>query len=274
MPSRKETVRQAVKIFKEAAKSYGRSPQTAWLGIYEALLWYEPTFVAGHAALPHIIDADQLRSPARRPRISASAHKTIWQRRAAAVEQYLAQRMSCRPSEVQNRVDRLMRGRQYKGVQRQNPLGIAFIGLVHHALVTYGHPDLRYQTEQMAQEVFPGITFPGRSKAPSIDILVRKGPVPRAIVSVKWSLRHDRINDLTNECPAYKQAASWGRRPLDYVVVTNEYGPARLEKLLGDTCIDAVVHIHKSAVVQVSELDGRLASLLDLTELFDLTRQW
>ena len=167
-----------------------------------------------------------------------------------------------------------MRRPEYKGLQRQNPLGIAFIGLVHHALSTYGSRHLGYETEQFAQKVFPGITFPGRSKAPAVDILVRKNRVPRAIVSVKWSLRHDRINDLTNECPSYKQAAAWGRHPLEYVVVTNEYDPARLEKVLGDSCIDAVVHVHKPAVVEVSQLDGRLTRLLDLSDLFARTRQW
>lgn len=246
MPSRAETTGQAVKIFTDAARLYGKSADTAWLGIYEALLWYEPTAIPGNAALPHIIDADKLRSPARRRPTAAAARLNLWQRRAIAVEQYLAQQMSCQPGEVHRRVDRLMRRREYKRLQRQNPLGIAFSGLVHHALAAYGTSHLSYDTEQMAQEVFPGITFPGRSKAPAADILVRKGPLPRAIISVKWSLRHDRINDLTNECPSYKQAAAWGRHPLEYVVVTNEYDPARLGKVLGDSCIDAVVHVPTS----------------------------
>lgn len=271
MPSREQTIKHVVTIFDETAKGCGSSPHNAWVGIYQALLWYERTGLPVHTALPHIIDADKLRRPASRGRARAEAALTIWQKRALALEQYLAVELGCQPTDVKGHVDRLMRRREYRRLQRQNPLGIAFTGLVHHALSLYGDLRLTYEMEQMAQEVFPGITFPGRSKAPSIDVLVRKNQVPRAIVSVKWSLRHDRINDLTNECPAYKQAASWGRRPLDYIVVTNEYDPARLAKVLEDTCFDAVVHVHKPAVVEVSKLDGRLSRLMDLTDLLGYT---
>ena len=273
MPSRQQTVQHAVAIFGEALEAYGRSPANGWLGIYQALLWYEPTGGRGSRALPHIIDSDKLRRPPGRGRARADAPATAWQQRGAAVEAYLAQRMGCEAHEVAPRVDRLMRKRAYRGFQRQNPLGIAFIGLVHHSLSVFGDDNVTYETEPMADEVFPGIRFPGRSNAPSIDILVRKDRLPRAVVSVKWSLRHDRINDLTNECPMYKQAASWGRNKLDYVVVTNEYDPARLDKVLGDSCIDAVVHVHKPAVVEVAGLDGRLGVLLDLTDLFDVTHR-
>ncbi len=91
---------------------------------------------------------------------------------------------------------------------------------------------------------------------------------------MKWSLRHDRINDLTNECPSYKQAAVWRRQNLLYIVVTNEYDPARLDKVISDTCIDSVVHVHKPAVVDAAALDGRADSLLDLSDLCRLTLGW
>jgi hypothetical protein len=272
VPSRRETIELAVSIFDQAVRRYGGGPGVAWLGMCEALLWYEKTGLPAHPSLPHIIDADKLRRPASRARGGESAARpTVWQGRAAALEAYLALQMKCDAPAVRGSVDRLLRRREYRGLQRQNPLGTGFVGLVHHALSRYGSQHLVYELEMPAQEVFPGITFPGRSKAPAVDALVRKGRVPRAIVSVKWSLRHDRINDLTNECPAYKQAASWGRHPLEYIVVTHEYDPARLEKVLSDACIDAVVHVHKPAVVEVSGLDGRLRRPLDLTELFGRT---
>jgi len=273
MPSRVETSRHAIDIFTEAARAYGASAHEAWLGIYAALLWYEPTNLPGFASLPHIIDADKLRLRTSQRKTEPVA-LTVWQKRAVAVERYLADQMGCQPAEVHARVDRLMRRPEYAGFQRQNSLGIAFIGLIHHALMLYGNPNLAYETEQKANRVFPGITFPGRSTTPSADVLARKGNVPRAVISVKWSLRHDRINDLTNECPCYKQAASWGRYPLDFVVLTNEYDPARLQRLLSDPCIDALIHVHKPAVQKIAQLDGRLAKLLDLTDLFALTHRW
>jgi len=263
VPTRQETVRQAVSIFAEAEGQYGGEPDRAWLGIYTALLWYEETGREDRPRLPHIIDADKLRKP-------RAGKLGIWQRRAGAVGEYLAREMGCGDHEVDGRVDQLLRGPGFQGLQRQNPLGIAFIGLVHHVMGRHGRPTLTYDMEIRAQDVFPGITFPGRSTSPSIDVLARREGRAVAIISVKWSVRHDRVNDLTNECPAYKGAASWGRNPLRYIVVTNEFDPARLHKMLGDSCIDAVVHVHKKAVVDVAGLDGRLEDMWDLRELFAL----
>ena len=87
------------------------------------------------------------------------------------------------------------------------------------------------------------------------------------------------MNDITNECPIYK--AAYGRiyrgthhNQLPYYVFTNEYDPARLNKILIDTCVDAVVHVHKTAVVNICNFDGRLDQLLDLTEFVNQTLSW
>jgi hypothetical protein len=116
--------------------------------------------------------------------------------------------------------------------------------------------------------------MPGRSGAAKIDLVALKGMLPVAFVSCKWSLRHDRINDITSECPDYKSAAMRLRIPLKYFVLTNEFEPARLLKLLSDPCIDGVVHVHKQAVVEVCKMDGRLTAMLDLTELFGISEEW
>jgi hypothetical protein len=126
--------------------------------------------------------------------------------------------------------------------------------------------------EVNAASVFPGITMPGRSTSPSIDILIEKGGVPRAIVSAKWSLRHDRINDITNECPIYKAASMRSRKPLEFYVVSNEFDPARLSKVLDDDCIDGLAHVHKPLVTVVCGLNGRLDTMLDLSDLIEATK--
>jgi hypothetical protein len=252
-------------VFREALERYGNEAAHAWLGVYCALLWYTPTGRADHPRLPHIIDANLLRRP-------PTGALGGWQKRALRVEQHLAEHMGCAATEVADRVDGLMRHPAYgEDMQRQNPLGLAFIGLVKHVLETYGNRDLAYQSEQPADTVFPGITFPGRSTGASMDVLIRKGDRPRAIVSAKWGVRHDRVNDLTNECPVYKSAALRMRQDFAYVVITNEFDPSRLRKLLTDSCIDAVVHVHKPAVVSVLGLNGDLADLWDLTDLIAWT---
>jgi hypothetical protein len=84
-------------------------------------------------------------------------------------------------------------------------------------------------------------------------------------------VRHDRVNDLTNECPVYKGAYTrmyrQQRRPdLLYYVVTNEFDPARLDKMMSDSCVDGVIHVHKACVVDVCGMNGRMEKLIDLAD--------
>lgn len=130
-----------------------------------------------------------------------------------------------------------------------------------------------------ASEIFPGITVPGRSGSSRIDILSNANDLPKSVISAKWSLRHDRLNDITNECPVYKAAYQriYRQLPQDrllYFVLTNEYDPSRLNKILSDTCVDGVIHVHKKAVLEICELDGRLERLMDLTDFVKCTFSW
>ncbi len=273
MPSRQETVELASQLFQGAVYPEGLCLEDAWLGIYQVLLWYEHVDWGGYEALPHIIEADKLRPPARK-RKAGPEKPTVWQHRAAAVERYLADSLRCQAAGVLRHLDLLMGSPPYQGFQRQNPLGIAMAGLVKHVVERFGASGLECRLEVRADEVFPGIAMPGRSTTPSMDLLVLREERPRAIISTKWSLRHDRINDITNECPVYKAAALRLRLPLDYFVVTNEYDPARLQKVVGDDCVNGVAHIHKPLVTEVCELDGRLDSLLDLADLVRQSHVW
>ena len=274
MPTRKQTRALAHALFDEGRYPNGLGSETAWLGIYQVLMWYEEVGFAGFERLPHIIDADKLR-PSRRKRMSTSSQRpAVWQRRAKAVEDLLARELAVESAQVPDCVDRLMKSEPFRGLQRQNPLGIAFGMLVEHVLSRFGSTGIRYRLEAPAGEVFPGISMPGRSTSPSIDLLVLKDSAPRCFISCKWSLRHDRINDITNECPIYKAAAMRSRTELSYFLVTNEYDPARLAKVLDDTCVDGVVHVSKRAVVETCGLNDRLNDMLDLSEFIELTAQW
>lgn len=110
-------------------------------------------------------------------------------------------------------------------------------------------------------------------------MLAERGEIPRVIISTKWSVRHDRLSDITNECPVYKTAYARiyrqvRRAQLSYYVVTNEYDPARLNKMLDDSCVDGVIHVHKAAVVKVCGLDERLTRLIDLSDFIRATSSW
>jgi len=223
----------------------------------------------GRARLPHIIDSDKLTgSP------SKSGDLRPWQRRAVAVEEYLAAQWNLEREQVHKAVDKLMRRREYAGKQRQNSLGIVFEGLVKLALASFGNPQITYELDVAGESAFPGVDIPTRTEKPFIDILARKEGRNVAIISTKWSVRHDRVNDLTNECRSYKNAAREIDRKILYFVATNEFDPARLEKIVGDKCIDAVAHVHKPLVTEVCGLNGRLENLLDLSALIEGTRKW
>ena len=258
----------AINLFDNAVFPGGLNPGNAWLGIYQVLLWYESLQRYGISDLPHIIDADKLK-PGRQ-----GSNDGIWQRRAQAVAQYLAKNLNCEVDQVSGFVDRLMKDPSYKGMQRQNPLGNAFPILIFHALELLGNKNIQYEREVSAQTIFPGVVVPGRSDNVKIDIVARSSGRVRAILSCKWSLRHDRLNDISNECPTYKAAASWTRSTIDYIVMTNEFDPARLNKLLEDSCVDAVVHVHKPLLTSVCSLNSRIGEMLDLTELVERSQKW
>lgn len=276
MPTREQIVADVIHILEHGTYPGELSRKTAWLGIYRALLWYEPVGVHGFEALPHIIDADKLRPSAWR---TGETRAGAWQRRAKKLEEYVATALACPPEDVRGQLDQLMRLPDYHGHQRQNPLGIAFAGATRHVLERFGNEVLSYNLEVDATLMFPGISMPWRSDKPRIDILVLKGgsfPAgnPVAIISTKWSIRHDRINDLKGECPEYKAAAIKRNMQIKYYAVTNEFDPARLNRLVTDGCIDGIVHVHKYAVTDVCGLNGRLHEMLDLADLVELTRSW
>lgn len=234
------------------------------------MLWYESiAIIPGRTGLPHIIDANRLTSP-----ISARGELRVWQARAVAVEKYLADQWDVDPSRIAGMVDKLMKMPPYAGLQRQNIVGSAFAGLVKHAMELFGSQKVTYELEVAGEKAFPGVQLPTRTGEPFIDILVRKEGRNQGIISTKWSIRHDRINDLTSECRAYKNAARFTDTQIFYYVATNEYDPARVEKPLTDKCIDGVVHVHKPLVTEVSGLNGRLTEFLDLSELIRHSNKW
>ena len=278
MPTREQTVDDAIRVFRTGSYPDGLSLGSAWLGIYQTLLWYEPVNWLGFGSLPHIIDADKLR-PGSNKNKQGWRLPNAWQQRAQAVGKSLAGQLGCSIAELPEITDRLMRHPDYEGMQRQNSLGIAFVGLIGHVLKEYGSSSVAYRMECEASRVFPGISVPGRSGTPRIDLLADRDGVPCAVISAKWSVRHDRLSDIANECPVYKAAyerihRQTRRSRLLYYVVTNEYDPSRLNKMLDDSCVDGVVHVHKSAVVDVCALDGRLTRLIDLADFVESTTAW
>src|SRR4030067_2397704 len=139
MPTRQETINNAIQIFENLSYSPNLNVGNSWLGIYRTLLWFEPINWLGYSKLPHIIDADKLRpsSPTRR---RSWVNPSIWQERSQAVTEYLAEIIGCPIERVHENTDLLMKRSVYEGLQRQNILGTAFVGLIKYILEIWGSP--------------------------------------------------------------------------------------------------------------------------------------
>ena len=87
-----------------------------------------------------------------------------------------------------------------------------------------------------------------------------------AIISAKWSIRHDRLKDLLEECSYFKSV----RPGIRFHVATNEYMPARLERLAASTCIDNVFHVRTALLRLANPGVPHLAAIRDLSDLFTL----
>jgi len=171
-------------------------PATVWRGFYQLLLWHEK-------GVPHIIDADKL-------------DKGIWRDRAEAVDAALAKEFGCTVKEVPHRIDLLIKSSIFtKTPQRQNPLGIGFVTALFLSLQRFSAGKYEFLPEEaIGTTVFRGITEAPRS-AP--DIVVVKGGAEVAVISAKWSLRHDRLKDVKDECDYFKTL----KGSLKFYAVTN-----------------------------------------------------
>lgn len=241
------------------------SLQDAWLGIYQVLWWYE------HGLL-HVHDAPAL------------WRNRTWAQKATVGEQHIASLLGISPSRVQAVVDRMMHLPRWDGSQRNNPLGHGFRMLVAEILRRWGDDRFEYREEATATDFYPGIKMPGRSVAPKIDVVAihRTRRTPKAVISCKWSIRHDRISDPTNECTQYKSASiQLQEMDLLYFVATNEMSGQRLDKVVDQPCVDGLVHVSLDFLTTVNGgftefmTAARVGRrLLDLAELVQLTHTW
>jgi hypothetical protein len=239
--------------------------EEAWLGIYQVLWWYD------HGLL-HVHDAPAL------------WRDKTWVARAGAAEQVIAERLGLDSEAVPGLMDRMMQLPRWEGLQRNNPLGHGFRMIVTEVLRRWGDSRFEYLEETRATEFFRGIRMPGRSAEPKIDVVAisKARNRPKAVISCKWAIRHDRISDPTNECTQYKAAAiQLQMMDLLYFVMTNEISGQRLDKVLNQPCVDALVHVSLDFVDHVNGgftefMTAAKAArrLLDLEELVQLTYTW
>jgi len=142
------------------------------------------------------------------------------------------------------------------GSNRQNVLGEGFEDLLKMLAVRVaGVPEDKIVLRRRANEL-PGFQgqLEGNRRIESPDMAIVEVQRTAQLSTVKWSLRHDRQKQLTDELDCYVQLCSQDQFP-EYVLVTNEYDPGRLKNSSnlhsrGKT-VDRIYHINPELLLEV-----------------------
>jgi hypothetical protein len=113
--------------------------------------------------------------------------------------------------------------------KRQNVLGEGFEDLLQLLMLRVSRvPEDSIKIRQRANKL-PGFQSQAstRERIESPDLAIIRNNRTELLASVKWSLRHDRQKQLSDELDCYVDLLSQDGFP-QYVLITNEYDPGRL----------------------------------------------
>ena len=182
------------------------------------------------------------------------------------------------------------RARLYFTVERkrQNVLGEGFEDLLQLLIIKVSRvPKDRIVVRKRA-DTLPGFAHEStRERIEAPDIVILGDTRTDLLTSVRWSLRHDRQKQLSDELDCYVSLLSQDSFPR-YALITNEYDPGRLINTNGlnrrGQGVDAIYHVNTSLLLeavhdhrQVNELerliaDNRIRSIEDF--LNELSNQY
>jgi hypothetical protein len=150
----------------------------------------------------------------------------------------------------------VQRVRQYLTLEnkRKNLVGEGFEDVIASVIRRApGATALDVRTRHLLHDL-PGFNRVREGDKPNkVDVAVlRHDGNMRTLVTAKWSVRADREKQFTTDFTEYLAAES-GRRPFEYVFVTNEFDPARLMRACETLAANAlmfthVVHINPEAI--------------------------
>lgn len=152
--------------------------------------------------------------------------------------------------------------------KRQNVLGEGFEDLLqllvlHLARVPSERVIIRKRADTLPG--FHGSTTRDRIEAP--DMAVVGNARTDLLASIKWSLRHDRQKQLSDELDCYVDLLSQRQFPR-YILVTNEYDPGRLVNADGlarrGQKVDCIYHINLDLLLKVLADHPKAADLKPL----------
>lgn len=264
----------AVDIYDELLTVHGWDLITAWQGIARLLLTcdiYRREWETFHDVVVYI-DSNRFTTG------DSGPHATL--RRAEALTEYLAHQLNMARQDLCGSIGLYWRQPRIRELQPNNLVGNAFRSLVANALVKFGSPEITYSEEVSPHTEFPGHPFPTRSKKAKIDIVARKRSRTVALISVRWRVRHDRL-DVVDEAMAYAPAAQRQNPACKVYAVLGEFDGGRLRKVL-DSCpplvptaaLSAAVHFAPHLIREGLGENGTLQHLRGLDWLIEQTHSW
>lgn len=266
----------AVSLYEELLTARGWTLDRAWLAITMLLVtcdvWRYGEWQAFHDA-PVLRESNDYRLTK-----SGAPNKALSE--AVKVKERIAEELGVGVASVCSELGVFFRHPDIGGLQPNNPRGHAFRSLVAETLARFGDSHLDVAEEVSPRDLFPGFDFGNRSKDARIDIVVKRGPRPVALITTRWTYRHDRV-DIIDEARAYVPAARELNRDCRFFGVTAEFGPARLRKVIGQTspvmrnsAIDRLVHLNPELPGELLGRNGELQEMWSLEQMVGDSANW
>jgi len=103
---------------------------------------------------------------------------------------------------------------------------------------------------------------------PKPDIIIRNFKDVRGLVSVKWTMRHDRMYESAYEAAAVKNWIHQNKlRGIKIFLLTNDFASSRLKIMLKVPELDGVYHIQPEKYPNVDGLKSLIELIYDLKKL-------
>ena len=258
----------AVDLYGELLAEHGWELDQAWLAIAVLLMTCEiwrDEWRAFHDA-PVLQESNNYRLTK-----SGNPNKALSE--ALLVKEWIAAELDADPDSLCAVLGQFFRHPEIVDFQPHNLRGHAFRSLVAETLAKFGDPGLEVSEEVSPYRLFPGFDFPTRSPDARIDIVVQRGPRLVALISARWTYRHDRV-EMIDEAMAYMPAAHGQNRDCRFFGVTAEFVTARLKKVIGETspvmqraAINRLVHLNRDLPGDLIGRNGDLGHMWSLAEM-------
>lgn len=265
----------AVQMYGALSRKENWSPQDSWKGIAHLLLTCEIWRDGWRPFHDFVVFRESNDF-----KLNKSGGPNAAMRRAEKLTRHLANELGIEPEEVCGTLGQYFRHPDIRAKQPHNLVGHAFRSIVTEILSAHGSDAISYEEEVDPHAEFAGHTFSTRSENPRIDIVARKGIETVALLSVRWRVRHDRI-DLPDEAIQYKNAATRIYPKCRFFAILGEFAPSRLKKVLDHAppahphpSIDAVVHFRPQLITEGTGENGRTIHLKDIAWLIKETYSW